>query len=285
MCLVAVKQPYVLQILYDDDAESPREWDNFGRMVCWHSRYNLGDKHSHSKPGDFLQELVRESMKPIDVISYVKDGHSNGLIFEHDKSGDVWRLLSYSDYFKKRYEEYVVETPPGMNDEDLSDAIIECMGEGDLLMLARQKNCILKLNLYNHSMLSMSTSSFIGHAHHAEWDSGQVGWIYASHGDVKKEYGNVTPETLEKAENLLRAEVETYSCFLRNQCYGFRLYKHGAEENSCWGFIGCINDIKKDMAGHLPEECRNLLEDLEEVPDVRFDGYIDHEYEEMEVMA
>jgi len=112
-----------------------------------------------------------------------------------------------------------------------------------------------------------------------------VGWIYASHEDVKKEYGSVMPETLEKAENLLRAEVETYSCFLRNQCYGFRLYKHGAEENSCWGFIGCINDIKKDMAGHLPEECWNLLEDLEEVPDVRFDGYIDHEYEEMEVMA
>jgi len=27
----------------DQDAESPREWCNLGTMVCWHSRYRLGD--------------------------------------------------------------------------------------------------------------------------------------------------------------------------------------------------------------------------------------------------
>lgn len=27
----------------DEDAESPRDWDNLGRMVCWHKRYYLGD--------------------------------------------------------------------------------------------------------------------------------------------------------------------------------------------------------------------------------------------------
>jgi len=284
MCLVAVKQPYVLQILYDDAAENPREWDNFGRMICWHSRYNLGDKHSHSEPRVFLQDLVRKSMKPIDIISYVKDGHSDGLIFEHDKSRDVWRLQSYSGYFKKWYEEYAAESPLDMDDEELKDAIIESMGKGDLLTLARQKNCILELNLYDHSMLSMSTSSFIGRAHHAEWDSGQVGWVYVSHEDVKKEYGSVTPETLVKAENLLRAEVKAYDCYLSNQCYGFRLYKDGEEEDSCWGFIGYISDIKKDMVRYLPEECQNMLEDLEEVPDNGIDGYLNYDYEEMEVM-
>lgn len=32
----------------DEDAESPREYDNLGTMVCFHRRYNLGDKHSLS---------------------------------------------------------------------------------------------------------------------------------------------------------------------------------------------------------------------------------------------
>lgn len=48
MSLVAMKQPFLLQIMYDDEPMNPRtDYDNFGHMVCWHSRYNLGDEHSH----------------------------------------------------------------------------------------------------------------------------------------------------------------------------------------------------------------------------------------------
>jgi hypothetical protein len=36
----------VVKIYQDDMAESPREWDNLGTMVCFHRRYNLGDKHT-----------------------------------------------------------------------------------------------------------------------------------------------------------------------------------------------------------------------------------------------
>jgi len=32
-----------LEIYHDEDAESPRVWDNMGMMVCFHRRYNLGD--------------------------------------------------------------------------------------------------------------------------------------------------------------------------------------------------------------------------------------------------
>lgn len=37
-----------INIKYDQDPESPREWDNLGTMACFHNRYNLGDKHSLS---------------------------------------------------------------------------------------------------------------------------------------------------------------------------------------------------------------------------------------------
>ena len=36
---------YHIRIDYDQDPESPRSWDNLGKMICFHSRYTLGDKH------------------------------------------------------------------------------------------------------------------------------------------------------------------------------------------------------------------------------------------------
>ena len=34
---------YTIAIDYDSDPSNPREWDNFGTMVCFHRRYALGD--------------------------------------------------------------------------------------------------------------------------------------------------------------------------------------------------------------------------------------------------
>jgi hypothetical protein len=38
---------YEIEIVPDSDPESPREWDSLGTMVCFHRRYNLGDKHDY----------------------------------------------------------------------------------------------------------------------------------------------------------------------------------------------------------------------------------------------
>lgn len=46
---------YKLQVFRDEYAESPREWDNLGKMVCWHRRYNLGDKHEYEDPQAFME--------------------------------------------------------------------------------------------------------------------------------------------------------------------------------------------------------------------------------------
>lgn len=46
-----------VRICYDDDPTSPREWSNIGTMICWHSRYNLGDEQA-SHDYDSLDDLV-----------------------------------------------------------------------------------------------------------------------------------------------------------------------------------------------------------------------------------
>ena len=44
----AKNDKYTLLMLPDDDAPNPREdCDCFGKMVCWHRRYNLGDDHDY----------------------------------------------------------------------------------------------------------------------------------------------------------------------------------------------------------------------------------------------
>jgi hypothetical protein len=40
---------YVIKIELDDEPESPREWENFGTMVCSHREYVLGDKQTDEK--------------------------------------------------------------------------------------------------------------------------------------------------------------------------------------------------------------------------------------------
>lgn len=44
---------YKIELCPDYDAESPREWDNAGQMLCWHRRYVLGDNNPYSGPEDF----------------------------------------------------------------------------------------------------------------------------------------------------------------------------------------------------------------------------------------
>ena len=52
----------IIKVEQDEFASSPREWDNLGKMICWHSRYNLGDDHSYSEPRDLLEDLAKEAI-------------------------------------------------------------------------------------------------------------------------------------------------------------------------------------------------------------------------------
>jgi hypothetical protein len=76
---------------------------------------------------------------------------------------------------------------------------------------------ILPLFLYDHSGISMSVGA--PRAQHASWDSGQVGFIYLTDGDMVRE--SIT--SLGQAESLLRWEVEAYNRYLTGQVYTYRI--------------------------------------------------------------
>jgi hypothetical protein len=138
----------------DQNPGSPREWSNFGKMVCCHRRYKLGDEQSDH---DGIQAII--------------------------------------------------------DDKD---------------------NICLPLYLYDHSGITMNTTGFS-----CPWDSGQVGIIYCSKTDIRKEFRTAGPANIEKARALLRSEVEVYDQFLRGDVYGYVVEDESKNNlESCWGFYG-----------------------------------------------
>ena len=231
--LMAVNEPYALMVQPDDILISPREVDeHFGTMVCFHPRYALGDHHNYMDKDDFLREMY------LDTVG-------------HDEAG------------MKRYERMVniVSSRFRHGPKTEERAIDEAMQK-----VISEKYLMLPLYLYDHSGLAMSTESFSGRAPHAEWDSGQVGWIYVSKEDALREFDadKMTGAIRQKADALMRSEVAAYDSYLRGECYGFELYKNGELSDSCWGFMGNFSDVLKDMAEYLPDECKGMVDHLEE---------------------
>ena len=154
------------------------------------------------------------------------------------------------------------------NTEDLEELYNEDkMSKSDyfekLSELADKNNVILPVYLLDHSIVQYSTHDF-----NDRWDSGQVGFIYASYDKIKSEFGDISEESIEKAKNNLEGEVKTYSQWANGEVYGFRLIKVDEFDNeveeidSCWGFYG--PDIKENgIKDHIPKEFEYLLDEAE----------------------
>ena len=60
---LAIQEPYMLTIQPDDFFISPRRLDeNFGTMICFHRRYDLGDEHNYGDNEDFLKDLYLKTV-------------------------------------------------------------------------------------------------------------------------------------------------------------------------------------------------------------------------------
>jgi hypothetical protein len=145
---------------------------------------------------------------------------------------------------------------------------------------AETKAVILPLRLYDHSGITMSVGSGPSEFDPGGWDSGQVGWIYATKEEFDKQgwtkewiNGRTWQQVL---TDVLTGEVEVYDQMLTGDVYGFRIMKtvqftktplgggesviidEEEEVDSCWGFFGSnwrengiIDNIDQEL---IPEE-------------------------------
>jgi len=218
---------YTIKIEHDDmNEESPRDWDNLGKMICWHGNYNLGDykDNNYKNPDNFM--------------------HSLSGLYEDE----------LTDYLEQ-------------------DQIDKCYE------VAHQKNIILPLYIYDHSGITMRTTGFS-----CPWDSGQVGYIYISLEDVRKEYGwkRITKKRWAQIEKYLTGEVETYDMYLTGSVYGFTIEKGEDEEHvdSCWGFYGYYTDDNGYMLSVIKNAIKYDIEHTPQQTDISFPEPL-----QMEMMA
>lgn len=267
----ATIKPYTLFVIQDDMADNPRETDeNFGTMVCFHSRYDLGDKHGFDTPRDFLHRklfdmfssyLSSQYGKP--VYDFIKSGKAETARLEYDRTAHEWVL--YEKWLGGHEWSKSSSYPASLKGNEVPDCFLDdCLSAlkmqemVDLLENSGQF-FMLPLYLYDHSGITMNTSGFS-----CPWDSGQVGWIYADAERVINEYGELTPETIKKALEVMQAEVKTYDYYITGESYGFQLFEGDVEINSCWGFLGEFRDVQNSIKEFLPKGYESLAENLED---------------------
>lgn len=257
--LATDKKRYKIKVEYDDMPMNPRvENENFGHMICWHRRYSLGDEHNHDEPIELLKEMAGSTLSEKDVINYIKEGKSETVKLQYNRSSREWELNVYCDFLKKWFTEFTFDTKLEKAPLSLKDEILEFLEINDLHTLAEQKNIILPLYLYDHSGITMNTSGF-----HCPWDSGQVGFIYVNYDEVKDNYGSLNQGNLIKAKELLESEVQEYDYYIRGNCYGFIIECDGEEIDSCWGFLGDFRDVLENMKENVDGELHYLFDKLD----------------------
>lgn len=93
-----------LKIYQDEQPDSPREWDNLGTMVCWHKRYNLGDKQveTNSDYDELMQLLNRKDVISLPLYLYDHSGLTMNVkgFASHWDSGQVGYI--YVEHSKVR---------------------------------------------------------------------------------------------------------------------------------------------------------------------------------------
>ena len=151
---------YELKIEQDDDPMNPRtEWDNITTMVCFHNRYNLGDKTDY-KSSNFdswteLKEQIESDHKVLMIKPLYLYDHSGitistspfGCNFDSGQIGWVfinekqWKLMMGED--------------TNINDEKLNDII-----DSDI----KTYDQYLTGEVYSYSIYEIETCS-LGHTH------------------------------------------------------------------------------------------------------------------------
>ena len=147
----------------------------------------------------------------------------------------------------------------GFEDEEFLDA---CELPA-LFELFSKNNLVIPVHAYEHGGITISASG-----RRAGWDSfdsGQLGFVYVSHEDIKKEYNvkRLTKKVLEKAEKILRDEVSNYDDYLNGQVYGYIIENpHEEELDSCWGFLGdykyCLEEAQSVADSWAEEKEKEL---------------------------
>ena len=262
-------EKYRLKIIYDDSAESPREWYNIGTMVYSHRRYKLGDEEAQNTDdyNNWDEWLEGEVLEP--------NGGEDNVVFLplylFDHSGVTMNTTGFSCPWDSGQVGWIYATKEKFREET---------GYGEKELFSRDKNRepevgeLVKIKGYEDKGVHNGfgkTVDIVNRLITVDFDYGKF--------EEFKNPENVITFTLEevaevmsnKAEEMLRSEVEIFDDYLCGNVYGFVLEElikcgedcnecgdcededaEGDQIDSCWGFYGTDWE-NNGIADHLGE--------------------------------
>ena len=229
MMWAATKDPYVLTVQPDDFFPNPRREDeNFGSMICFHRRYDLGDEHEYKDSDELIKDLY---------INAAGGGERGEKKYEDlMEKFDVWPMTSQQ---------------------------IQSMNQA-LMSQIEKSFVVLPVYLYDHSGLAMSTTDFNDRWDSGQVG---IIFVSHEKIKEEYEVDSIDPVLRLQVEERLKGEVAEYDAYLRGECYCFELYEDGELLHSCGGFTGAFDKAVKDMIEYLPDDCAGMVDDLSETND------------------
>lgn len=93
----------------------------------------------------------------------------------------------------------------------------------------------LPVYMYDHSGITINTTGFS-----CGWDSGQIGFTYATRQDIREWYGckYVRKPREEQALELLKSEIELLDKHIRGEVYDWRILQDDNHVESCGQYYG-----------------------------------------------
>jgi hypothetical protein len=119
---------YLIEIVNDESPESPRtSWDNFCKMVCFHKRYDLGDKHDYNHNDyDSWQEME-------EAIIANENVHTILPLYLYDHSGITIATSPFGCRFDSGQIGFIYITKEVVAKENIKENVVEALLKSEVL--------------------------------------------------------------------------------------------------------------------------------------------------------
>jgi hypothetical protein len=230
---------HTVEIHYDDNPESPREWDNLGKMVVWGRNIRHISEENYGCLAEWLRDHMlayEDDTTPFRPIT--KD--MRAFVYQRKKEPYMDGIYTFYDYIR-----------------DLENEQWQAVEEAVERVRRLDEVIFLPMTIITEREGRAWTSE------PGDYDmSGADGVYYVYRSDVLKEWktSRITAALRAKVERCLQAEIKTYSQYLSGDVYGYVIVSPDGEEwvgDSCWGFYDdddqtyMRNVIEAEIDGHI----------------------------------
>lgn len=254
---------YRIRVYRHADPWDPRDDENIGTMACWHRRYTLGDEQPECSPEEHRRRLALKYDSSIPEDSELTQADERKWARQEVRNAlGVLRRHGHSANDTARMREAWAEYRRCMSSKYRTPA-------ARVALALAGHYVILPLYLYDHSGLTISTTPFS-----CQWDSGQVGFIYADKAKARETCGRDLSD--DELAGILRDEVKTYDQYQTGDVWGFeiesarpyekRYLDGGSDAGQDWvpyervsGFYGS-DPLKNNMLDNVPSWAKEALE-------------------------